>query len=393
MYRIISEISTGLWLVDRRKASKNGPPGIAESRRALDASRGTISAKLLRWYRKHRRSLPWRNVRDPYRIWLSEVMLQQTQVEQAIPYYLRFLKTFPTLDKLARASRDEILKLWEGLGYYRRATYLHETAKIIVRDYRGEFPSDPAQLAQLPGFGSYTVGAVASIAFGHRLPAVDGNVIRVIARLYCITQDASRSTTKKRIYDIVRTLIPQRHPGHFAQALMELGAMVCTPRNARCSSCPLNTLCTANSRLKDVSILPKKKPRLHRPHYHVAVGIVRKGQLVLIARRPEGALLGGLWEFPGGKQKSGETMDEACRRELAEETGLSVKLLGLRRIIRHEYSHFRVTLHFFDCKYDGGRTTPKQSAEMRWVTIKELDNFAFPKANKRIVDELVGRRR
>lgn len=320
-------------------------------------------------------------------------MLQQTQVEQAVPYYLRFIRAYPTVDRLARASRDEILKQWEGLGYYRRAGYLHETAKIIVRKYRGQFPSDPAQLAELPGLGPYTVGAVASIAFGHRLPAIDGNVIRVISRLFCITRDVTRSATKKYISDIVQTLIPTQQPGEFAQALMELGAMICTPRRPRCESCPMDTLCLAKKRLRDVSTLPKKKPRIQRPHYHVAVGIVRKGQSVLIAKRPEGVLLGGLWEFPGGKQKKGESLEDTCRRELVEETGLSVKVLGLRRIIHHEYSHFRVTLHFFDCKYLGGRMIPNRSSKMRWVAVKDLDTFAFPKANKTLVDDLLERRR
>ncbi len=343
---------------------------------------------LLRWYRRSRRDLPWRQTTDPYSIWVSEVMLQQTRVDQAQPYYLRFLRRFPSLSRLANASLDQVLHVWQGLGYYRRASYLHEAAGIILRDHGGKIPDTEAALSKLPGFGSYTIGAVLSMAYGVSIPCVDANTLRVVSRLLAITGHSKPSAVRKIVMDNVKTWIPEKSPGEFNQALMELGAVVCKPSNPLCAHCCLRTICRAYQTLPDPGILPYRMRKPGRPHHEIAVGIVYRGDRVLITKRPANALLGNLWEFPGGKLKRNESARSACRRELREELGISVHAGPLIASFDHHYSHFSVTLHFFECRLRKHSPRPTESQTCRWVDVARLHRFAFPQANRRVIRQL-----
>ena len=257
-----------------------------------------ISARLLDWYRGSKRDLPWRRTHDPYAIWLSEVMLQQTQVVTVIPYWHRFLERFPTVDALAAAELPEVLAMWRGLGYYARARALHRAAQVVSRQHGGALPRTAEALRELPGFGPYTSGAVASIAFNERAPVVDGNVVRVLARLFEIEGDPSSREVSKQIWSLAGELVPASAPGDFNQALMELGATVCTPKAPSCLLCPLREQCGA-LRSKRVEHLPSPKVRTHRKLLHRTCAVVLKRGAVLLGRRPERGLFGGLWELPG----------------------------------------------------------------------------------------------
>lgn len=342
-----------------------------------------IREALLSWYGRHQRDLPWRTTQDPYRILVSEVMLQQTQVERVRQYYQRFLKEFPTLESLARASLDDVLKAWEGLGYYARARHLHQAAQIILRDYGGKIPQDYKTLLRLPGIGRYTAGALLSIAFGQDEPVVDANVRRVLSRLFALRH----VQTQKKLEELARVLLPPGRAGLFNQALMDLGATICVSREPRCLICPLAQLCAAR-RLGIQNELPMRpKPRV-KPHYDVAVGIIWKGEKILITKRPDTGLLGGLWEFPGGKRQPSESLEDCVRREIFEEVGVRVRDLRHFITVQHGYSHFRVTLHVFQGNYAGGRPCCHECVDWAWVNPKDLRKYAFPSANQKIIQKL-----
>lgn len=348
--------------------------------------------RLLDWYRANRRDLTWRRTSDPYRIWLSEVMLQQTRVDQAEGYYRRFLERFPTVEHLASADLDEVLLYWEGLGYYSRARNLHAAAKRIVEEHGGEVPHDEAAMRALPGVGPYTAAAVLSIAFGVPLAVLDGNVMRVLARYFADDRDSASTAMRRALQATADRLLETDAPGDFNQAVMELGATVCTPRRPRCPSCPLQARCRALAR-GEPTAFPVKAARSPVPHHQVALGLVRdEQQRYLIARRPEEGMLGGLWEFPGGKQEPGEPLKEACRRELREELGIEVRVGDPVHRLSHAYSHFKVTLHAFDCALVSGVPAPANGEPVRWVTAEEFGDYAFPRANRRLIEFLQARR-
>lgn len=351
----------------------------------------TDPTQLLEWYHRNRRDLPWRRTSDPYRIWLSEIMLQQTRVDQARPYYERFTARFPDIPSLARAGRDEVLRLWEGLGYYSRARNLHDGARQIVEHHNGIFPCTYDEVIAVKGIGPYTAAAIMSIAFNEPWPVVDGNVIRVISRLNGIGEDVRLTSTRKRIADLAGERLDRTRPGDFNQAMMELGATVCTPTSPKCPDCPLQDSCHA-FQSGTVAAYPWKSPAKKRPHHHIAIGIIRdrEGRL-LIARRPENAMLGGLWEFPGGKQEPGETLPETVRRELREELGVEVEVESEPfQSIDHAYSHFSITLHAFFARLQDGSGPPKahNGEPLRWVLRPDLAGYAFPRANRRITEAL-----
>ncbi len=274
-----------------------------------------ISRRLLAWFSRSAREMDWRETDDPYRIWVSEIMLQQTRVETVIPYYRRFLSAFPTLRALAESSPDEVMKLWEGLGYYSRARNLHRAARIIERDHGGRLPAETEALAALPGIGLSTAGAVAAIAFRKDAPILDANAKRVIARLFAVTGDLSRSPAARFLWEASRGLIPPGKGRETALALMDLGATVCTPRRPGCPACPLRPLCEGHRRGIQETI-PAKAAKKVLPHHDVVAAWIAGGKgTVLVGRRPERGLLGGLWELPGG-QEGGETREEALRRVL-----------------------------------------------------------------------------
>ena len=351
-----------------------------------DAS--ALRTSLLSWYDTHRRPLPWRDVSSPYHVWVSEVMLQQTRVDQALPYYTRFVAAFPTVDHLAAADIDTVLRLWEGLGYYARARHLHQAAQIVAAQHGGALPGTYEELLQLPGVGIYTAGAIASIAFGAAVPAVDGNVRRVLARYFAL--DRPRPA---HLRHLALQLIGTERCGDSNQALMELGATVCLPRGPRCAVCPLRAGCKARA-AGEPERFPARRVRAPTPHYDVAAGVVRNalGQL-LIQRRPERALLGGLWELPGGKRKRGESLQEACARELKEELQVTVEVGDLVMSVRHAYTHFRITLYAFHCTITAGTPLSSAGLPVRWVALDALDAYAFPRANRRILDALVAAER
>lgn len=353
---------------------------------------GSATASLLYWYGQNRREMPWRGQTDPYRIWLSEVMLQQTRVDQATPYYLAFTSRFPDVASLAAADQHDVLMLWEGLGYYSRGRNLHKAAQTVTSQFGGIFPDTYDGLLSLPGIGPYTAAAIASICFNEPKAVVDGNVIRVIARYAGISDDVRKTETLREIRDIAQSLLDPSNPGDSNQALMELGALVCTPRNPKCPECPWQTSCVAYKTLQTTQI-PYKTPAKPVPHHHIAVGIVDDGRgNVLIARRRDDAMLGGLWEFPGGKVEPGEKPEQAVIRELNEETGLNTAVLRPFITVKHAYSHFKITLHSFLCIRISGEASARESAEVRWIRPEELNNYPFPKANRKLTEALIGQK-
>lgn len=345
----------------------------------------TIQNKMLDWYHKSKRSMPWRNTKDPYLIWISEIMLQQTQVTTVIPYFEKFKKRFPTVKSLADARLDVVLKHWEGLGYYARARNLHKAAIIIRDNFSNCFPTTPDEIKQLPGIGRYTVGAIGSIAFGHRMPVLDGNVIRVLTRLFGIQEDPKSSEINKRLWNISEQLLPGSDKvGDFNQSLMELGAIICTPRQPQCTACPLSKYCMANaSELTDV--IPYRKLSRKLPHKVISAGVIHCHDKVLITQRPAKGLLGGLWEFPGGKKEQGESLRQCLVRELKEELDITVKTESKIMAIDHGYSHFTVTIHFYLCSIVEGTVKKLEVDDFKWVTPKQLSKYAFPAADQPIV--------
>ncbi|MFA6134193.1 MAG: A/G-specific adenine glycosylase [Phycisphaerae bacterium] len=353
------------------------------------ATLAAVRRQILAWWDKGHRDMPWRQSRDPYAIWVSEIMLQQTQVATVVPYYRRFLRAFPSVDALAAAPPEAVLKAWEGLGYYSRARNLHRAAQQIIERHGGKVPQGVAALRALAGVGRYTAGAIASIAFNRPEPVLDGNVKRVLCRLLAITGDPRKPAVERRLWAIAQSLVPAKRPGDFNQAVMDLGALVCTPMGARCSACPLQRRCLAR-KLGIVSKLPRKVRRKPLPHYDIAAAVIWRGRKLLIDKRPNAGLLGGLWEFPGGKMHKGEKAAAAAVRESAEELGIVVRPLQAEPLIsvEHAYSHFRITLHAVVCRYVRGPARAIGCQEFKWVTLGDLDRYAFPAANHRIIAAL-----
>lgn len=342
---------------------------------------------LIDWYLNNHRSLPWRKTEDPYRIWVSEAMLQQTQVSTVLPYYRKFLQKFPTIKHLARAELHDVLKVWEGLGYYARARNLHRAAGNVQQQYQGVIPNTWNQFRKLPGVGDYIAAAVLSIAFGLPYAVVDGNVKRVLARLQCITAPLNNSTSTKRFKETAEALKDTQMPGTYNQALMELGAIICKPKHPLCDRCPVQRFCLAYQ-TKTVAEYPKKKAARQTPQYHIAIGVVFKNGRVLITQRKPDGLLGGLWEFPGGKIKKGESAESACVREIKEEVSLQVAVIDYLAQVKHAYTHFKITMEIFCCNYKSGRVKRNGPVAHRWIKLDEIDQYALPRANHKFLPKL-----
>ncbi len=351
----------------------------------------TFAADLLAWYDANRADLPWRSdTPNPYHVWLSEMMLQQTQIETVKPYFAAFLDAYPSVHDLAAAPLDDVLKAWEGLGYYARARNLHKAAMMVSREYDGVFPSTAETLRVLPGVGPYTAGAIASIAFGEAAPVLDGNVIRVFSRLDDLAEDVTQTATKNALWDVAAERVSESRPGDYNQALMELGQAVCRPKNPDCGVCPVQHHCEAFVAGTQAE-RPVKKKRAPIPHYDVAAGMVwDDAGRVLIAQRPVDGLLGGLWEFPGGKQEPDETLAACLARELDEELGITVEVGARFCVVKHGFTHFKITLHAFTCRLAAGSADPRtiEAQAVAWVMPDELDTYSFGKADRQVIDEL-----
>lgn len=347
-----------------------------------------IRKKLLDWYRLNARSLPWRNTEDAYAIWVSEVMLQQTQVGTVVPYFTKWMRNFPDIRTLAEAPIDQVMKAWEGLGYYSRARNLQAAACDIIEHFDGQIPKDAAELRKLPGVGDYIAGAIASIAFKQPEPALDGNGMRVLARLSNYQQPVNTSEGKRHLTHILRELLPRDEAGSFNQAIMDLGSGVCLVRQPRCDACPINTACLA----KEFSLqekLPVKNKKKPTPHYQVAAAVMLKKKSVLIAkRRPEG-LLGGLWEFPGGKLVEGETLQQALVREIMEELGVQIGVGEKIGEYAHAYTHYRVNVHAFYASIHSGSPQALAAECIKWVAIENLDDYPMGKVDRWISNDLM----
>lgn len=338
--------------------------------------------RLVAWYGQHARDLPWRRTRELYPIWVSEVMLQQTQVVTVVEYFERFLDRFPDVRALAAAPEDEVLRAWEGLGYYRRARSLHQAAQLIVSQYAGEFPRDEAILRQLPGIGRYTAGAILSVGLDARLPILEANTVRLLSRLLAYRRDVSTSEALGLLWGFAEALLPTTRTGVFNQALMELGSQICTPRDPRCAACPLMSLCPTHAQGLHGSI-PAPKPATRYESVSEAAVVVHRGQRVLIRRCQTQERWAGLWDFP--RFALPVTRGPQLRRTLAENTraltGLDVDPAERLAVIRHGVTRFRITLYCYQAQYLRGKLG---RGELRWVTRPELAQIPLSTTGRKI---------
>lgn len=349
----------------------------------------THSKILLSWYAQNKRDLPWRDHPDPYHIWVGEIMAQQTRLSTVISYYRRWIEHFPDVASLASASQQDVLNLWQGLGYYSRARNLHRAAQQIMLEYSGELPSDVKLLQSLPGIGRYTAGAIASLAFGQDQPVVDGNIKRVLARLYNLQQEVDSNSGEKIVWALAKQMLPPGEAADFNQALIDLGATICLPRKPFCLDCPLSPQCQAYQ-LDKQNELPRRKAKPAIPHHTVTAAVIRQRDRVLITQRPQSGLLGGMWEFPGGKQEAGESLHNCLRREIREELGVDLIIGDQLGVYKHAYTHYKVTLHAFECRLNGAKPQPIKVNEQRWVQLEELEDFPMGKIDRMISEHLLG---
>ena len=315
------------------------------------------------------------------------MMLQQTRAATAAPYFERFVARFPDLAALASAPLDDVLKAWEGLGYYRRARAVKRTAELLVADGAAEIPGDYQQLLALPGVGRYTAGAVMSLAFNRPYPIQDGNVRRVLCRVWAVGADPRGARVQQWLWSAAERLIPRGHAGEFNEALMELGATVCTVRAPRCEACPLAAQCDG-LRVGRPTAFPRRARAKQLPHYDVVAAIIRRAGRLLVTKRKASSMLGGMWEFPGGKVEPGESTEDCLHREIAEELAIEVQIERPFVRVEHAYSHFRITLHTFLCRHRRGRPRALGSDGLRWVLPDELRELAFPKADRVVIEAL-----
>lgn len=338
---------------------------------------------LTAWYIKNKRDLPWRNTRDPYAIWISEIMLQQTRVDTVLEYYRRFLLCFPDVFTLAAADEEEVLSLWQGLGYYSRARNLHQASRVIVEKYSGKFPQSLDEVRALPGIGAYTAGAVLSIAFDQTYPAVDGNVLRVISRLEGSEVDITLEKVKKQIGDIVLTMIPEGMARDFNQALMELGAMVCTPANPDCQGCPIQADCAAylSGRQRELPF-KKKKDKTTEPVQYWLV-IIRQQEKILMEYRKNINLLGNMWGFPMVEKSPVSTPE----KQFEEQYGLILRNLKPLGPVRHVFTHQIWQIEVVEAvlaEPEILRELP-QAPELRWIAFKDLKGLPIPTAFQKVI--------
>ncbi len=339
-----------------------------------------IHRQLLEWFDANARELPWRQNRDAYRIWVSEVMLQQTQVATVIPYFDRFLRRFPTVADLAQAEEAEVFRLWEGLGYYRRARHLHQAAKAIVNAHQGSFPQTVEQVSELPGLGRYTTHAVLSQAFDQRLPILEANSVRVLSRWFAQRADPKSSAQQKFLWQLAEDLLPTERVGDYNQALMELGALVCKPANPDCANCPLRSKCLAFAlgAMEEIPA-PSKRPQVTMVEELAAV--VSRGEELLLVQRPDHGRWAGLWEFPHLEIESRETPNDASARLLSS-LGLQGEWIGHITTIKHSVTRFRISLAVHKVRFTGGTFHSSFYRAGKWVSLSELSQYPVSKPQR-----------
>lgn len=345
---------------------------------------------LLAWYEANARELPWRSDCSPYCTWVAEVMLQQTQVDTVIPYFLRWMDRFPDTQALAAADEQEVLSYWEGLGYYSRARNLHRSAKIIESEWGGELPRTVKGLQTLPGIGPYTAGAIASIAYQEDAAAVDGNIRRVLSRVFDVREPARSPKGEQVLWSLAESNLPQGRAGAYNQALMDLGSLICTSKNPDCGNCPIESYCQARA-LGIQEERPVKLPRKQIPHYIVTAAIIRRDGRVLLAQRPKDGLLGGLWEFPGGTlEDTDEDLTACLMREIREELGVGLQVGEPFGAYQHAYTHFKISLHAFLCALeDDAQPKNLESEALAWVRTSELEAYPMGKVDRQIAKKLM----
>ncbi len=365
---------------------------------------------LLDWFETYQREMPWRNTHEPYYIWASEVMLQQTQVKKVLEYYSKFINRFPTIQHLAEAELQDVLKTWEGLGYYARARNFHKAAQIVVRELDGQIPNDYDIFRKLPGVGDYSAAAVQSIVFNAPYAAVDGNVKRVLARLFLLKIPINDSALTKQFQVYADKLLERRAAGIFNQAMMELGATVCKAQSPTCIVCPVHSFCKAFQSARQNEV-PVRKPTKPIPEYHIAVGVIQKVRAeliqpegfvvepgvenaradseILIIQRPLDGLLGGLWEFPGGRIAEGENAEEACTRHIAEVVNLSVTNPKHLTRVKHTYTHFKIIVEVFQCEYQAGEVVLNGPLDAKWMRIEDIAQYPFSRVNHKFIPLLI----
>ena len=341
--------------------------------------------RLLNWYDNHKRPMPWRVNTNPYRVWISEVMLQQTQINTVIPYYERWMNQFPSIETVAKANIDDILKLWEGLGYYRRAHNIKKAAEIIVNELEGQFPSG-AQLKKLPGIGDYIYSAIISIAFNSPIPVIDGNVKRFSSRFW--EENFITAKDIKNLKEKLRGEISQKRPGCFNQAMMDLGREICKPTNPECKKCPIHVNCQALNN-QTIESYPHKLKKKKIPLFDVVVGYIEdQNERFIITKRPNNKMLGGLWELPGGKREKGESLKQGLERELKEELNIGIVIQFKLGIVEHTYSHMKIKLHAYKCKIRNGKIKQYECQDLKWITKQDIKQYSFPKANHKLFKKI-----
>jgi A/G-specific adenine glycosylase len=350
-----------------------------------------VAEAIARWYKHNHRPLPWRETHNPYAIWLSEVMLQQTQVVTVLPYYDRFLKALPTVHDLAMAPEQTVLKLWEGLGYYTRCRNLHKAARLIVEHHNGEFPKTLKEAEALPGLGKSTASAILTFAYGQAHPILDGNVKRVLSRLLNWEAPISSSLSSKALWKASLALVETCSDVYsLNQGLMELGASLCSTKNPSCLLCPVRSHCAAYAQ-GTVEERPVSLPKKAVPHKAIGVAVIwnEHGKL-LVQQRPAEGLLGGLWEFPGGKQEADETLEETVHREIMEELALTLHVGKALKPVSHAYSHFKVTLYAYHCYLKPSKQSPvlKAAQAWQWLAPEDLNTLPFPTANRKLFEQI-----
>lgn len=339
-----------------------------------------VGHKLIAWYHKQNFDMPWRGTEDVYKIWISEIMLQQTQVKTVIKYYNNWVKSFPTINAVAKSDDQKILRIWEGLGYYQRAHNIHETSQTIVNQHNSKFPKEFNELIKLKGIGDYTASAIMSIAYNKPYPAIDGNIKRVVARLQGVTNFKEIIKLSKKH---VLKIMDYHNPSEINQALMDLGREICVSKAPKCYKCPLKSICVAR-KTQSIEKYSIKANYSKKPIHDVIVGMIWKNNKILISKRKKEGLLGGLWELPGGKKNNQENHFECLTREIYEELNIKVKINNNIGLIKHHYSHFGINMTGYHCDYKSGSPKAITSDEIKWIALDEIKRHPFPKATLKL---------